>query len=72
MILNIGHCETPSWVCIENSFDKIFAVFAYEFWNRVVGVEDLLVEHISLGVFKRQVATDHCVENNPATPDVSR
>ena len=72
MVLNIGDCETPSWVRIENSFDKIFAVFAHEFWNCVVSVEDLLVEHISLGVFKRQVAAYHSVENDSATPDVSR
>ena len=72
MVLNISYCETPDWVRIENSFDKIFAVFAYEFWNCVVSIEDLFVEHISLGIFEWQVATDHGIEDDSATPDVSR
>ena len=37
----------------------------------VFGVQDLLVQALSVGVFKGQVSANHGVEDNSSTPEVS-
>ena len=58
--------EALGRVCIQDPLHQVAAVVAHELRDRVIRIEDLLVEHIGLRVLERQVAADHGVENDTA------
>jgi hypothetical protein len=64
------HSEPLLRVRVENSSDQVLALAAQELGQSVVGTHDFFVEIGGLGVFERQVATDHGVENHATAPDV--
>ena len=71
MSADIPGREALSWVRIQDPLHQVPAVITDEIWDRVIGVQDLFVENVSLGVLEGQVATDHRVENDTAGPYVS-
>lgn len=71
MVPDIACLESLSWIRVQNLCDKIATVVSDELRDGVVGIQDLLVEDVRLGVLKWQIAADHGVEDDSAGPDVS-
>lgn len=67
---DVPSCEALRGVCVEDSLHEIAAVIADKLRDRVVCVQDLLVEHVCLRVLEGQITADHSVENNAARPDI--
>ena len=62
--------DTEFRVRLENLPNNVFCVRRQELWEGVVGGEDFLVEIRRFLVFERQVAADHCVEDDADGPNV--
>lgn len=58
--------EALGRVRVQDPLHQVAAVVAHELRDRVIRIEDLLVEHVGLRVLERQVAADHGVENDTA------
>ncbi len=61
---NVGSCESLGRVSVEDFLNKISAIFTDKLWNSVISVENFLIEHVSLGVLKGEIAADHCVQDD--------
>ena len=71
VVLYILYCEPFLRICIEDAFNEISAVITDKIRDCVICIENFFVEYICLGVFERQIATDHGVENHTTAPNVS-
>ena len=64
MISDVLYGESLDRIRVENEGDQVFGFLTEERGQFVVSTEDLLVKLLGVLVLKRQVAADHCVEND--------
>ena len=70
MLTNVSYRDTLSRICVENLFNKIFAVYGERRWDCEVASKNLLIQFICVRVFKGQEAAGHGVEDDAAGPDI--
>jgi hypothetical protein len=58
------------WVCEENLSYQVLAAVTYEVWDRVLGIQYLLVQLVGFGVLEWQISANHCVYDDSTTPHV--
>ena len=57
-------------VCIQNFLNKVLGALGNESGNQKVAIQDFLVKFACVGIFKRQITTSHCIQNDSAAPNV--
>jgi hypothetical protein len=68
---DLGGVEPLAGLRGEHSCDEVTCACREEVRALVLSCQDLLVQGCSVLVLERQVATEHCEENDPTTPDVA-
>ena len=61
---DVSCCEPLGRVRVENTLHEIATLIADKLRDRVVSVQDFLVEYVGLRVFEGQITADHGVKNH--------
>jgi hypothetical protein len=70
MSSNILDGDTSCRVSVQDLLDQILAALGNKTWDKVVTVQDFLIEFICVRIFKREIATRHSIENDTAAPNI--
>ena len=57
-------------ICVQYFWNKIFRLAIHKTWYRVLTLEYFLVKLARIRIFKRQIPTDHGVQDHSTWPDV--
>ena len=58
------------WVCDKDFAENIAGILREELRNGVVSIEDFLVQIRRFLILERQIAAEHGIQNDTATPDI--
>lgn len=70
VISNILNFKPLCWVSVQNFLNKVFVLCRYEAWDQKVTSKNLFVQLICIWIFKRQITTSHCIQNDSTRPDI--
>ena len=59
---------TVNWISVEYFSYKFFAARTDKARYQIIAVQNLFVEFVSVWIFKWQITTRHCVQDDPAAP----
>jgi hypothetical protein len=57
MLPDIFDRITSLRVCVQDLFNQVLAISRDETWDQIVAIENLLIQLVSVGVFKGQITT---------------
>lgn len=63
--------DSLAWIGDEDACDHVFGFVGEEVGRGVLGIQYLLVKVRCLLILKRQIAAQHCVENDPTAPNIA-
>lgn len=70
VLSDVSNVDAFGRVSIKDALHEIFEVAGKTRRDRIVAGENFLVEFVCVGVFERQVAAGHRVEDNTTGPDI--
>ena len=57
MLPDVFDCVTRLRVRVQDLFNQVLAISRDETWDQIVAIENLLIQLVSVGVFKGQITT---------------
>lgn len=67
---NVSDRDSLGWVSVEDPLHEVLQIQREGGRYSVVARENLFVQLVRVGIFKRQISTSHRVEDNAAGPDI--